>query len=447
IIEYSPDAPAFCGRLGGDLLISYFSQSDQIQRLKLSPDGSRVVWDKALIRSSAGTGGKTLSNPLPITQDPAGRIYVGEFGFDQVTVFEPVNIGLWTSFGLTNQPAALLDAGGAALDGKLYVVGGKSESGHQSSLYAYQPISNTWQTLASLPAEYPGVENLAVAPYNGQLYVFGGSTEAFAGAVNKAAVYDPATDAWTLLPDMPTARGGVTAQTLGDEIYVIGGLGENGDSLATVEIFTPATGAWRAGDSLLTPRDNPGSAVFDGKLYVFGGRTRIGGDNVEPTLNTIEIFTPGVGWETGTPMPSGRRTMSVVVLNGEIIVMGGEKTPEGGAFQVTEAYDPVNDRWRLLTMMPVGRHGAVAGVIGNTAYVAGGGAEGGTSFSADIDAFYFDCDAVVPTSVRFAEPSIIGAPTSMSQLIGFLKSGFGFTDAGAETISFTARAPLNLNTE
>jgi hypothetical protein len=41
-------------------------------------------------------------------------------------------------------------------------------------------------------------------------------------------VYDPATDTWTKKPDMPTARGELSACAVGGKIYAMGGcpLGE-----------------------------------------------------------------------------------------------------------------------------------------------------------------------------------------------------------------------------
>jgi len=395
IIEYSPASNAFCGRLGGDLLVTYFSQSDQIRRLILSPDGLAVISDKPLIRSSAQVGGATLSNPLPITQDQDGRIYVGEFGISQITVYDPKNIGVWTSSGLPDLPVALLDAGSTVVDGKLYAVAGKTSTGHQRSLYVFDPIQNAWDLRANLPQEYPEVENPAVTNTGGMLYVFGGSTAAFSGATNKAAVYNPATDTWTMLPDMPTARGGATAQAINNKVYVAGGLGASGDSLTVLEVYDVAANTWSPGPGMITPRDNPGSAAINGKMYLFGGRNITNGSVVDGTLNSVEYLDPGVGWSSGAIMPTGRRTMAVAVYNGEAIVMGGEKMPDGSTFVANEGYDAANARWRLLTNMPVGRHGAIVGTIGNVIYVAGGGTVGGTSFSRSMEAFTFDCGASI----------------------------------------------------
>lgn len=393
VIEYNSNGAAFCGVLDGDLLFTYFSQSDQIRRVHLNSSGSSVIFDEALIRSAAGVGGDSLSNPLTMAQDPQGRIYVGEFGNNSVTVFQPINVGLWTSASLPTLPVALLDAGSTVVDNKLYAVAGKTNSGAQRTLYAFSAEDQLWTTLAELPAAYPGVENPAVAGLNGKLYVFGGATAAFSGAVNKAAVYDPATNSWTMLPDMPTARGGATAQAIGNLLYIAGGMDNDGNSVATLEIFNPATNSWSSGPDLVNARDNPGSAVFNGQMYVFGGRLRSGGTEQNGTLKSVEIYDPGTGWSAGAPMPTGRRTMNVVTYGDEILVMGGERTPEGDTFIANEAYNPATDSWRLLTNMPVGRHGAVAGLLDNVLYVGGGGIIGGTSFTADMDAFFFDCTA------------------------------------------------------
>jgi N-acetylneuraminic acid mutarotase len=390
IIEYASDV--FCGRLKGDLLVTYFAQSDQIRRLQLSPEGLNVRFDKPLIRSSATTGGTLLGNPLPLVQDPNGRIYVGEYGQNHITVFEPIRAGIWRTSGPASMPTPLLDAGGAVLNNKLYAVGGKTSSGHQDTLYSYAPEVNRWSTLSALPSDYPAVENPAIVAYAGRLYVFGGSTDPFSGAVSKAAVYDPQSDSWHMLPPMPTARGGATAQVIEDDLYVVGGMDTNGDSTAGVEIFNAATNTWHSGPPMSTPRDNLGSAVVNNKLYVFGGRIRRDDTEVMGTLNSAEIYEPGSGWTPAAPMPTGRRAMNVVTYNGEIIVMGGEKTPAGDTFVANEAYHPASNSWRIQTDMPVGRHGAIAGLIDGVIFVAGGGTTGGTSFTSDVDTLHLECD-------------------------------------------------------
>jgi large repetitive protein len=368
-IEYTADN--VCGRLQGDLLIANYSVGDDITRIRLSADGRTVA------TSSSLAGG--FNDPLPLAQGPDGTIYVGELGGDRVTALMPVEPGCWSS--RAPLPQAILDAGGTALGGKLYVVAGKTSAGPQSTMYVYNPATNVWTTGPSLPG--PAVENPAVVALAGKLYAFGGSTLPFSGAVNNAAVFDPQTNSWTVLAPLPTARGGASAQAINGLIYVVGGMGANGASLATLEVYNPATNTWSTSTPLLTRRDNPGSAVLMGKLYVFGGRTRNSdGTEVVGNLTLVEMFDPATAtWTARAPMPTGRRAMVVGTLNAKAQVMGGEQAPNGSAFNVNEEYDPQTNTWRGREPMPTGRHGAAAGTISGVVYVVGGGPQAGSSFT------------------------------------------------------------------
>jgi N-acetylneuraminic acid mutarotase len=331
-----------------------------------------------------------FSDPLPLAEGPDGTIYVGEFGSSVVTALVPRSSGRWET--RAPMPAAVLDAGGAELGGKLYVVAGKTSSGPERTMYVYDPATDSWSTGPSLPLAYSAVENPAVTSLNGKLYIFGGSTDAFSGAVATAAVYDPATSSWTMLPSMTTARGGVTAKAVGGKIYVVGGMDAAGASLASVEVFDPATNSWSSAAPMQTRRDNPGSAVLDGKLYVFGGRTRnADGATLNGTLSSVEMYDPATNeWTPRAAMPTGRRTFAVGTLDGRAQVMGGERTVTGETFIQNEEYDPVSNSWRVLEQMVTARHGTAAGTINGFVYVVGGGPTAGTSFTTVNEAFTYE---------------------------------------------------------
>jgi N-acetylneuraminic acid mutarotase len=348
---------------------------DNLVRLKLNDDGTRVTSASQIL------GG--LQDPLPLISGPNGTIWVGEFGGGKLTALVPEDRGCWTTD--TKLPVPTLDAGGTALDGKIYVVGGKvSSSDHRSTVFVYDPATKAWTTAAPLPGA--AVENPAVVAAGGKLYAFGGGTSAFAGATTQAFRYDPGTNAWTRLPDMPQARAGATAQVIGGiggKIYVIGGTGTSDESLNSVSILDTATATWSAGVPMYTPRDNPGSAAIDGKIYVFGGRHKLAdGSVLDGTLRSVEMFDPATGaWTTRKDMPTGRRTMVVGVINGRAMVVGGEARADGGAFTNNEEYDPVTDTWRILRSITTGRHGAVGAVIDGRFHVVGGGPKAGAAFT------------------------------------------------------------------
>jgi N-acetylneuraminic acid mutarotase len=378
------------------LLITNFSEGDDLTRIKLSSDGLSVVDSSSFI---AG-----FSDPLPIQMGPNGAVLIGEFNGGVVTIL--YSLGAWRT-DLPTVPQAILDAGSSVINGSLYLVGGKTFPNgietHLSTMYIYNPgdpntISDELWTLGpDLPG--PAVENPAVAALGGKLYVLGGATAAFSGAVNNATVFDPNTNVWTTLEPMDFATGGATAQILNGNIYVVGGMDTTGASLNTVQVYNPTTNTWSAAPSMVTRRDNPGSAVIDDpttleidpKLYVFGGRTRnADGSVANPTLSSMEIYDPLTNqWSSGTSMPTGRRTMSVGTLNNKIQVIGGEATIDGTTFIQNEEYNPLTQTWRSLPSIPTGVHGAAFGTIDNVIYVAGGGPIAGSSATDAVQAFTF----------------------------------------------------------
>ena len=103
-------------------------------------------------------------------------------------------------------PTARAEIGVAALDGKIYVVGGTAQGRWDSPLnYEYDPATDHWRERAPLPR---GLSHVGLVGLNGKLYAFGGFTNiVHVGAMNLAYVYDPASDSWK--PIALLARPGV----------------------------------------------------------------------------------------------------------------------------------------------------------------------------------------------------------------------------------------------
>jgi non-specific serine/threonine protein kinase len=114
-------------------------------------------------------------------------------------------------------------------------------------------------------------EHLTASVVDGKAYVIGGRW----GGINVATAeaYDPATDTWSALPAMPTARGGLASAPLDGEIHVFGGedLGPGGSTFPEHEVFDVAANAWRSAPGLPTPRHGLTAQTVNGKIYVIGG--------------------------------------------------------------------------------------------------------------------------------------------------------------------------------
>jgi hypothetical protein len=104
----------------------------------------------------------------------------------------------------------------------------------------------------------------------------------------------------------------------------------------------------------------------------------------------MEIYDPLTSnWSFGTPLLTGRRSMSVGILNNKIQVIGGEATIDGATFIQNEEYNALTQTWRSLPSIPTGVHGAAFGTIDNVIYIAGGGAVAGLSATNAVQAFTF----------------------------------------------------------
>jgi len=114
--------------------------------------------------------------------------------------------------------------GSEVIDNKLYAVGGWNwnDTVDLPTLEVYDPTSDTWTARASMPI---GLRSFATASSGGKLYVFGGYTGEGPSAVfySTVFVYDPASDSWSQLSDLPLAIAGAVAEEINGQIYLFGG--------------------------------------------------------------------------------------------------------------------------------------------------------------------------------------------------------------------------------
>ena len=79
--------------------------------------------------------------------------------------------------------------------------------------------------------------------------------------------------------------------------------------------------------------------------------------------------------------------MGSAVVNGRILLIGGEGAADGSAFSANERYDPATDTWRKLWPITTPRHGAVTAVVDDLVHVLGGGPRGGSAWTDKHEVF------------------------------------------------------------
>lgn len=290
--------------------------------------------------------------------------------------------GAW--FTAAPMPTKRTEVAVAALDGKIYVVGGFEKpslsnvmsASITSSVEVYDPVADRWTSAAPLPV---GLHHVGIGVAGGRLYIIGGYARSGINIWSPVATvyaYDPVADRWTERAPMPTARGALAVAEHGGKLYAIGGFDRKAN-VAQVEVYDPTLDQWTARAPLPTPRDHLAAAMVDGKIYAIGGR--VNGDYGR-NLAVVEMYDPAVDrWTRVADLPTARSGITASVLNGMIYVFGGEGL--SGTFRQNEAYDPRRNSWRPMAPMPTARHGLGSAAVEDRIYVIGGGPTPGGSFS------------------------------------------------------------------
>jgi len=133
--------------------------------------------------------------------------------------------------GRSPMPTARNHAFAGAVNGKIYVIGGRIASpfitvaSNLDIVEEYDPATNTWGgsgARAPMPTPRSGG---GWATYDGKIYVAGGEvqTRQLLAAFRALEAYDPASNTWAILPSVPLPRHGVATAALGNKIHFVSG--------------------------------------------------------------------------------------------------------------------------------------------------------------------------------------------------------------------------------
>lgn len=366
---------------------------------------------------------------------------------------------------IASLPVPLFAPAAAVANGKIYVMGGKSDyysTEGYAVVYEYDPIQNAWSEKASMPN---GRSHLTACAFGGYIYAIGGRIGDHI-SVKTVERYDPLSDTWVTMDSMQQARANILAQVVGDKIYIVDGIG---DGPSSVESYDPATDNWKLEDNPPPAVGYFGSATYGGKIYVYGGinntsptasqdffefdpetglwenigtipekkavcANAVVGNRLYAITGALEPFfipsLPGPattasvimyefepsaeGWAYKTPITTPRAYSASGVVDGKIYVIGGAYSVTEIS-NVVERYDPETDAWQNRQSLPEPIHGAAAGVIGGKIYVAGGqtqftdlGMSKKTLFVYDPAMDSWEQKAPMPTARGYLSAAVVG---------------------------------------
>jgi N-acetylneuraminic acid mutarotase len=282
----------------------------------------------------------------------------------------------WTQMAPMSEARSRL--GVAVMNGKIYAIGGQTDSGgFTGTNEEYHPTANMWTFKASLPTPRA---SFGITVYQNKIYCIGGLAgveqnpyKRILSAANE--IYDPATDTWETKSPMPAPKEGITANMVGSKIYVIGG--NSSENLA----YDPVTNSWTTKASIpVKPVLYSGwsctSTVVDDKIHVIGIADISG---LPQAFH--EIYDPKINrWDSGAPVPSDAYayTASGATTDAEapkrIYAFGVDRLFWDLSLPsfATLSYDLENDSWTVGVPMLTGRINAAVAVVNNRLYAIGG---------------------------------------------------------------------------
>lgn len=247
------------------------------------------------------------------------------------------------------------------LNGKCYAFGGfvPPESGPPAWVpinngWEYDPANDSWKALASMPSKRGSAVAAAV---NGKIYVIGGA--ALHPGSNEPALYparphrsvgtveeyDPNTNTWSERSSMPTARNHAAIGAVNNKIYVIGGrLGSafifTASNTNVVEEYDPATDQWGLVKARMpTERSGGAWAVYKGRIYVAGGEHQDG--HLMAAFRALEAYDPATNtWLELPMMPMPRHGLAGAVVGNRLHLASGDIQSAGitGMHVVTNSH-------------------------------------------------------------------------------------------------------------
>ena len=240
----------------------------------------------------------------------------------------------------------------AVINQTIYVVGGAMSVALDklplATVESYTFGDSLWKSCKSLDsARYFHT----VAAAAGKLYVFGGVYKGVDGGakdLTSIKQYDPQTDEWTTIGDMPSILIASAACVINDSVYMFGGIthGENGYVVTpNINVFDPKTGKWSAKGVIKVPRMRHRAVAENGMVYILGGVAK----DWTTVLSSVEMYHPVINISTEAPnmnMKYARKNFGAVAMNGTLYIMGGiDSTWSQNVISNMESYTFTEAKW------------------------------------------------------------------------------------------------------
>ena len=213
-------------------------------------------------------------------------------------------------------PVPLHHAVAVAYRGEVVIIGGASDNIAQASNKVFALRGNNW---VALPALKHSRAAPGAAVVGDKIVVVGGQNNK--QVVPQTEVYDGTS--WSDEPDLPTPREHLAAVSDGTYFYAVGGRFLSADkNSAAFDRFDPQSNTWTTLVDMPTPRGSYGAAYIDGRIVA------VGGEDPTQVLDAAEMYdVTGGKWTKLAPLPEARHAEVVAAVGDTVYVIGGANRP------------------------------------------------------------------------------------------------------------------------
>ncbi|NJB85024.1 N-acetylneuraminic acid mutarotase [Lewinella marina] len=266
----------------------------------------------------------------------------------------------WTTIGHANYPRA--EGQMVSHQGKFYLFNGfTTDVAYLNENERYDPVTNTWTKLASIPlnpdGSYQGTTHVGIAVVDDDIWLLGGRSGNYGYEVSeKIWIYNVTRNDWRLGPELPVKRGGGGLARLGRTLHYVGGFDYRSacdvDDHWVYDLDNPAAGWQDFSKTSPMPlaRNHFGTATLGGKLYAVAGQHDHEACLRGKNLTYVHRYDPYTdSWERLADLPfvNSHTEPSTFAYNGKIYVLGGQ----GQESRKVCEYDPETNTWKILTDM------------------------------------------------------------------------------------------------
>ncbi|XP_051569629.1 kelch-like protein 13 [Myxocyprinus asiaticus] len=240
--------------------------------------------------------------------------------------------------------------GVGVMKGKMYVVGGRHYYGKADTMkcaYRYDPIQNSWQRLADMH-ERRGSVTLVVL--NEKIYAIGGERDSEV-SMETVEVYCPNTNSWRFVCPLDQPLCFHAASVWKGAIFISGGLNSQCQCLLSMILYHPEKGSTYLAEMNHNRAQHCMETLGD-HLYVAGGVSCGAGGHWIDQL-ACEVYDPMANsWSAIMSLPMPHVGSASVVLEGKVYVIGGYCQEYYRDTKSVHRYDPATERWENMGVTP-----------------------------------------------------------------------------------------------